>query len=98
MTVVLDRTETALSGAAAHQRRILDATDVRVVSKLSATTNAVESAAVVGDALVGYGLTDALRGRAAELVELANDSGAPLVSLDVPSGVNCLGVSALNFR
>ncbi len=40
------------------------------------------------DALIGYSLARAPRGRAAELMELANASGQPIVSLDVPSGVD----------
>jgi len=40
------------------------------------------------DALVGYSLGGAPRGAVAELVGWANGSGAPIVSLDVPSGID----------
>lgn len=40
------------------------------------------------DALIGYGLTAAPRGIAADLMAWANGSGAPILSLDVPSGVD----------
>jgi NAD(P)H-hydrate epimerase len=40
------------------------------------------------DALIGYGLTTAPRGIAADLITWANGTGAPILSLDVPSGVN----------
>jgi NAD(P)H-hydrate epimerase len=40
------------------------------------------------DALIGYGLTAAPRGIAADLITWANGSGAPTLSLDVPSGVD----------
>ena len=40
------------------------------------------------DALIGYSLAGAPRGPAAALIELANTSGQPIVSLDVPSGVD----------
>ncbi len=40
------------------------------------------------DALIGYGLTAAPRGMAADLITWANGSGAPILSLDVPSGVD----------
>lgn len=49
---------------------------------------------VVVDALVGYGLTDALQGRAAALVGRLGGS-TPVVSLDVPSGVNATTGEAL---
>ena len=43
---------------------------------------------VIVDALLGIGLTDAPREDAARMIELMNASGRPIVSVDVPSGVN----------
>ncbi len=43
---------------------------------------------VVIDALLGIGLTDAPREDAARMIDLMNASGRPVVSIDVPSGVN----------
>lgn len=40
------------------------------------------------DALIGYGLRAAPRGRAAELIQWSNASRAPVLALDVPSGVD----------
>ncbi|MBI2187061.1 MAG: NAD(P)H-hydrate epimerase [Acidobacteria bacterium] len=40
------------------------------------------------DALMGYGLTTAPQGIAADLITWANGTGAPILSLDVPSGVD----------
>ncbi|MEO8682124.1 MAG: NAD(P)H-hydrate epimerase [Vicinamibacterales bacterium] len=40
------------------------------------------------DALIGYGLREAPLGSAATLITWANASGARIVALDVPSGVN----------
>ena len=40
------------------------------------------------DSLIGYGLTAAPRGVTKELIVWANGSGSPILSLDVPSGVN----------
>ena len=40
------------------------------------------------DALIGYSLAGAPRGAAATLIEMANAGGKPIVSLDVPSGVD----------
>jgi NAD(P)H-hydrate epimerase len=48
----------------------------------------VGGADVIIDALIGYSLSGAPRGLAAVLVEKANASGRPIVSLDVPSGVD----------
>ena len=43
---------------------------------------------VVVDALLGIGLRDAPREDAARMIELVNGVGRPVVSVDVPSGVN----------
>jgi len=43
------------------------------------------------DALIGYGLSGPPRGRAADLIHLANSSVAPILSLDMPSGLDASG-------
>lgn len=43
---------------------------------------------LVIDALIGYSLTGPPRGRVADLIQLANSSVAPILSLDVPSGLD----------
>lgn len=43
---------------------------------------------LVVDAVIGYGLGGAPDGRAGEFIEFAATSGAPVISLDVPSGVD----------
>ena len=54
----------------------------------------VESAALLPppslilDAIIGYSLKDSPRGAAAELVRWANAQSAPILALDVPSGVD----------
>jgi len=40
------------------------------------------------DGLIGYSLKGAPRGRSAELIHFANDHEAPILSLDVPSGLD----------
>ena len=40
------------------------------------------------DALIGYSLRGAPRGRSADLIETINHSDAHVVSLDTPSGLN----------
>lgn len=40
------------------------------------------------DALIGYGLRAAPRGRLADMIAWADGSGAPILSLDIPSGVD----------
>ena len=43
---------------------------------------------LVIDALIGYGLSGSPRGRTTDLIQLANSSVAPILSLDAPSGLD----------
>lgn len=54
-----------------------------------------DDASLIIDALVGYSLRGAPRGRALELIEWANTAPAPVVSLDIPSGVDSSSGEAL---
>jgi len=84
---VLDREASALGDAAANQLRILQAAGLRPVDP-SGAEEAIRRADVVVDALIGYSLRGAPRGRAAELIELSNEHARQVLSLDVPSGLN----------
>jgi len=86
--VVLDRDPGALDGVTAEQLRILEAMDVSIESPGSDTGVDAAFDGLAVDALIGYGLTGAPRGAAAELIEAVGDAAETVVSLDVPSGVN----------
>lgn len=49
---------------------------------------ALEQASVIVDALLGTGFQGAPRGEVAQAIEAVNRAGAPVVSVDVPSGVD----------
>lgn len=53
-----------------------------------ASPDALQSMHLVIDALFGAGLSRPLEGAAAELVEAVNDSGLPVLAVDVPSGLD----------
>ncbi|MFC7074086.1 NAD(P)H-hydrate epimerase [Halovenus rubra] len=84
VSVVLDRTPAKLSGAAAQQYEILTAMDVPVGTGPDAVPT---QPGLVVDALVGYGLSGALGGFAAELVTETAEADL-IMSLDVPTGRN----------
>ena len=76
----------ALSEAPAHQAAILAALGVSVVTVTSAMD--LPDADLVVDALIGYSLSGAPRGVVASLIRATNDHEAPVLALDVPSGLD----------
>jgi len=84
--VVLSKEPGELSGAARAQLDILRAAGVRPTAASRAQAS-VAGAQVVVDALIGYSLRGAPRGRVAELIDLCAEHPRVL-SLDVPSGLN----------
>lgn len=84
--VVLDRSSDELSGIAAHQYHILDEMDVPVTSGVKSLADTDGRTAVV-DALIGYGLSEDVRSPADEYINWMNEVSGPIVSLDVPSGI-----------
>lgn len=95
--VVLTGRPADLTGVPAHQHRALAMTGVRVhaeperssrCAEADVVAEAIAAADVIVDALVGYSLTGAPRGTVRELVEASNAASAPVVSLDVPSGLD----------
>ena len=85
--LVLDREPSAMRGAAATQLQILQAAGFKAIDPYQAT-GAIRRADVVVDALIGYSLRGAPRGRVAELIELCNLHARRVLSLDVPSGLD----------
>lgn len=86
VTVQLDRPAGSLSGAAAHQFGILETSGVPATVVPDARTN--PEAAVVVDAVIGYGLSGPVRGAAEDQIVELNGLDAHVVSLDVPSGLD----------
>jgi NAD(P)H-hydrate epimerase len=87
VAVVLDRDPDTLTGAAARQYRVLDATDIRVTSGVGGLA-AFERIGVVVDALIGYGLDGPVRDPARSLVEEMDRRDSGVVALDIPSGID----------
>jgi NAD(P)H-hydrate epimerase len=85
--VVLDRGEAALRGAASNQLQILQAAGLQPAGPTQ-TEAAIRRAGLVVDALIGYSLRGAPRGKVADLIRLCNQYAARVLSLDVPSGLN----------
>ena len=80
--VVLSRPDDAFDDVPGHQLAILRKMGVPCVSDVSSSPD------LVIDGLIGYSLGGAPRGAAADLIRWANAQRLPVLSLDVPSGVD----------
>ena len=87
VNLILSKAANELKGAAAQQWKILQQAGLTPVPSAD-TITAIQNANLVIDALIGYSLQGAPRGRTAELIELTNLHAASILSLDVPSGMN----------
>jgi len=80
-------------GVPAHQLNILRRMGVPIAAVIKNTTIEDQlqdevSVDLIVDAIIGYSLSGALRGTASHMITWANAQDAPILSLDVPSGVD----------
>jgi len=81
VTVVPARSGDELSGVPKHQFDVLTRMELAV-------GDFVRQADLLIDAVIGYSLRGAPTGRSAELIAAMNSAGAPVLALDIPSGVD----------
>lgn len=84
-TVVLLKPRQEFSGIAAHQLAILDRMDIPVMEP---GDNDLPPAEMIIDGLFGFSLQGDPRDEAARLIALANAHPAPILAIDVPSGLD----------
>lgn len=86
--VALAADETRLKDVPRHQWRIL-----KKMSLTGVAEKDLQDADLILDAMIGYGLQGNPRGAVARWIDLANETGLPILALDAPSGINTtLGV------
>ena len=90
VTVFLAGEEGKFKGAAASNLKILRQLPVaiRQVKSAAAIKNALLHSRVLVDALLGTGLDREVVGLYGDLIQLMNESGKTILSLDIPSGIN----------
>jgi NAD(P)H-hydrate epimerase len=84
--VVLSRTDEAFASVPGHQLSILRT--MGVPCHVGKEIDALSSVDLVVDGLIGYSLQGAPRGGVADLIRWANQQDSPVLSLDVPSGID----------
>lgn len=67
----------------AHQLATLERMGIRIVDQCCN----LEPANLIVDGIIGYGLSGNPTGTAADMIRWANDNKAPVLSLDIPSGL-----------
>jgi len=84
--VYLTKAESEFQGVPAYQLQILKTMGVSI--EQAGTVNEFPAASLILDALIGYSISGAPRGAVAKLIQMANQHVAPILSLDVPSGID----------
>ncbi len=85
VTVWLTKEPDEYTGVPAHQLEILSKLDTEI--RVADGPPTVQADLIL-DAIIGYSLSGAPVGTAADLIRAANSADAPVLSLDAPSGVD----------
>jgi len=85
--IVLNRDIATLKGSAAIQLNVLQAGGL-AITNFTQASRVINNADLIVDALVGYGLNGIPVDQTHNLIQMANQSGRPVLSLDVPSGMD----------
>ena len=85
--VVLGQSRSEVRGVPAHQLEILGHMEVPVWTPGQSPPDALTHADAIIDALIGYSLQGPPREPIASLIRAANRAHAPVIALDVPSGL-----------
>ncbi len=85
VTVAITKPADEIHGVPAHQLDILQRMKIPIFESASLAPLPVD---LILDAIIGYSLSGAPRGAAAELIRWANNQNAPILALDTPSGLD----------
>ena len=88
VSVVTTRPADAYRGVPAHQLGILEHMGLGVGDSMPTPGPEAPPIDLIIDAVIGYALDGQASGRAAQLIDAVGELGAPILSLDTPSGVD----------
>jgi NAD(P)H-hydrate epimerase len=91
--VITTKPQEEFRGVPEHQLDIVDRLGIPITDMHGPTI--LSEVDLVVDAIIGYGLSGPPRESAARLIRLGNDYGAPILSLDAPSGLDVSTGTAL---
>lgn len=95
--VAVALTRADLNEVPLHQMSALTAMGVEVVGvEMAGVEPVLLDRDLIVDAMIGYSLSGPPRGSTSELIEAANAAAKPILSLDVPSGVDVSGGQAFD--
>jgi NAD(P)H-hydrate epimerase len=86
--VVLAKPPEALPGVTAHQERIARSIGAPIAAMPDGATAFAEPYDLIVDGVLGFSGRGDPRGAIAELIRLANDHPAPILAIDLPSGLD----------
>lgn len=92
VVIALTKSADEFRGVPAHQLDILKQMNIPIFEPASLPS----TFELILDAIIGYSLSGSPRGAAAELINWANEQLAPIISLDVPSGLDLTSGMALD--
>ena len=92
--VIVSRPATDFTPVPAHQLDILQRIQVPIAE--AETVSQVGGPGLIVDGLIGYRLKGAPQGTAARLIRWANAQPAPILALDVPSGIDTTSGTAFD--
>lgn len=88
VTVLVTHPVDHLHGPAAHQAQVLTRLGLTLTTPPAGSEQHLPAADLVIDGLLGFSLHGAPRGLAADLIRAANAQPAPVLAIDVPSGLD----------
>lgn len=102
VTVVFARNEARCTPETAFRLERLRDLGIEVIDGAEFDVSSLSEATAIIDALFGTGLSRPADGLAADIINAANESGAPILSVDVPSGlfadVGTIGGAAIRAK
>lgn len=88
VSVILGQSRAALRGVPGHQLAILDRMGLELQDPDGDADSDLRGADLIIDALIGYSLRGSPKEPIGSLIRAANDSGVPILALDLPSGLD----------